>query len=187
MSETIATFFDLVIKSLYLFLPVAIANMMPVFVKKINFLNYPIDFKKSYKGIRIFGDNKTFRGFFFGIIGAMIITVLQANLTKYFVLNAITLVDYTKVNPYFYGFMIGFGVLFGDAVKSFFKRRRNIAPGQPWIPFDQIDLIIGALAFTWFLYLPPISVIIFGIIVGPLLHIGFNLLGYYLKIKQNKL
>ncbi len=183
----ITGFGDLVIKSLYFFIPAGITNMMPVLVKKINFLNYPVDFKKSFNGIRILGDNKTFRGYFFGIIAAIIVVALQAYLVKYESTRAITVVDFSVVNPYLFGFLLGFGVLFGDSVKSFFKRRANIKPGQPWIPFDQLDLIIGGLLFISIVYIPPVSMIVFAFIVGPLLHIGFNLLGYYLGIKKNKL
>jgi CDP-2,3-bis-(O-geranylgeranyl)-sn-glycerol synthase len=43
------------------------------------------------------------------------------------------------------GFLLGLGAMAGDAAKSFFKRRLGIAPGHPWIPFDQIDFQIGAL------------------------------------------
>ncbi|MBS3137162.1 CDP-2,3-bis-(O-geranylgeranyl)-sn-glycerol synthase [Candidatus Woesearchaeota archaeon] len=187
MSETITTISELILKSLYLFIPAAVANIMPVLVKKINFLNYPIDFGKEYKGKRIFGDHKTFRGFFFGILGAMLVVLLQKYLTRYPNFAELTLIDFSKVNAFLCGFLLGFGVLAGDAIKSFFKRRANIAPGKPWIPFDQLDLLFGALIFTSFVYLPPLKVIIFAFIAGPLLHIGFNLLGYYLGIKKNKL
>ncbi len=33
----------------------------------------------------------------------------------------------------------------GDAAKSFVKRRLGIAPGKPWIPWDQVDFVLGAL------------------------------------------
>src|SRR4051812_27852644 len=46
------------------------------------------------------------------------------------------------------GAWIGLGALSGDLVKSFAKRRRGILPGQAWIPFDQIDWLLGALAFA---------------------------------------
>jgi CDP-2,3-bis-(O-geranylgeranyl)-sn-glycerol synthase len=43
-----------------------------------------------------------------------------------------------------------------DSVKSFFKRRRNVAPGHAWIPADQLDFVMGGLlalsfwvAFGW--------------------------------------
>jgi CDP-2,3-bis-(O-geranylgeranyl)-sn-glycerol synthase len=37
----------------------------------------------------------------------------------------------------------------GDAVKSFLKRRAGIRPGRPWIPFDQIDFVVGELVLVW--------------------------------------
>jgi CDP-2,3-bis-(O-geranylgeranyl)-sn-glycerol synthase len=36
----------------------------------------------------------------------------------------------------------------GDSVKSFVKRRIGIAPGKPWIPWDQLDFVLGALALV---------------------------------------
>ena len=43
-----------------------------IFVKKINFLNYSVDFNKTWNGKRILGDHKTYRGFFFGTLGAFL-------------------------------------------------------------------------------------------------------------------
>lgn len=37
----------------------------------------------------------------------------------------------------------------GDALKSFCKRRLKIAPGARWIPADQLDFVLGALALAW--------------------------------------
>lgn len=34
----------------------------------------------------------------------------------------------------------------GDAAKSFFKRRVHVPPGKPWVPFDQLDFVIGVFA-----------------------------------------
>ena len=33
----------------------------------------------------------------------------------------------------------------GDSLKSFFKRRLDIAPGARWIPADQLDFVVGGL------------------------------------------
>jgi hypothetical protein len=46
------------------------------------------------------------------------------------------------------GLRFGFGAVAGDAAKSFFKRRLAIAPGSPWIPFDQLDFAVGALVLV---------------------------------------
>jgi len=35
-------------------------------------------------------------------------------------------------------------------VKSLLKRRLGIAPGEPWIPADQLDYAIGVLVLMWF-------------------------------------
>ena len=42
---------------------------------------------------------------------------------------------------------ISFGALIGDIIESFFKRRIGKGRGEDWIPFDQIDFILGALFF----------------------------------------
>jgi CDP-2,3-bis-(O-geranylgeranyl)-sn-glycerol synthase len=41
--------------------------------------------------------------------------------------------------------LFGFGAIAGDAIESFFKRQRNVAPGHSWFPFDQIDYVIGTI------------------------------------------
>jgi CDP-2,3-bis-(O-geranylgeranyl)-sn-glycerol synthase len=40
------------------------------------------------------------------------------------------------------------GALTGDAVRSFFKRQMNIAPGKSWFPFDQFDYVFGGVVLT---------------------------------------
>ena len=82
--------------------------------------------------------------------------------------------------------MLGFGALFGDSVKSFFKRQLNIKPGKSWIPFDQVDWIIGAILFSIFYVALSLYDVIFAIIIFGVLHPIVNLIGYFLKIKKNK-
>jgi CDP-2,3-bis-(O-geranylgeranyl)-sn-glycerol synthase len=36
----------------------------------------------------------------------------------------------------------------GDSVKNFVWRRLRIPPGAPWIPFDQLDFVLGALVLV---------------------------------------
>ena len=47
------------------------------------------------------------------------------------------------------GLALGIGALGGDALKSLVKRARGIAPGKSWVPFDQLDFAVGALALVW--------------------------------------
>lgn len=181
-----ATFSQFILMCLWLALPGALANMMPVFVQRIPFLAAPVDFGKSWRGKRIFGDHKTFRGFFFGILGAIVVAYIQSVFYQYPAIQAISFIDFSETNVVVFGFLMGFGVLFGDLVKSFFKRRVNIEPGKSWFPWDQLDLIIGALVFVSLIKIPSWQMIVFFIVAGPLLHLGFNYLGYVLKIKKNK-
>lgn len=81
---------------------------------------------------------------------------------------------------------MGFGVLFDDLVKSFFKRRRGIAPGAPWFPFDQLDALVGGLLFTSILYRPPRAIIILLLLLVPLLHLVLKYAGYLFGIQKNK-
>jgi len=90
------------------------------------------------------------------------------------------------VNILSLGFLIGFGVLFGDLVKSFFKRRLDIKPGERWFPFDQVDGLIGGLIFVSFIYVPPLEVILILIIMIILLSLITNYLGYKLGLKETR-
>lgn len=171
---------------LWLALPAALANMMPVFVLRVPFLNIPVDFGKTWRGKRIFGDHKTYRGFFFGVLGAIGVAYLQKVLYVYPSIQAISFIDFSTIHFAAFGFLIGFGALFGDLVKSFFKRRVNIAPGKSWFPWDQLDLLFGALLFVSFVKMPTWQMLVFYFITVPLLHIFFNHLGYWLRIKETK-
>lgn len=169
----------LIFSTFWLLLPAGIANMGPVLFKWLSFLNYPIDFNKKFRKKPIFGKNKTFRGFFVGIILAIVFVHLQDLVIGGY---------YDLFNPYLYivGFLLGFGALFGDLVASFFKRQLNIKPGKPLVPFDQLDWVAGALVFVSF-YVPLSWItVITGLILFGLLHPLINLVGYALKIKKNK-
>ena len=58
------------INLIYFMLPAYLANMTPSLLKKINFLNYPINEK-------LLGKNKTYRGLISAVIIGMLIFYLQ--------------------------------------------------------------------------------------------------------------
>ncbi len=175
-----------ILKALWFFLPGGLANMAPVIFKKINFLDYPIDFGKQINGKPILGSHKTFRGYFFGILLALIGAWVQKLLFVQFdFIKDITILPYDELSPWLIGFLMGFGALFGDSVKSFLKRQVEIKAGDKFIPWDQIDFIIGFLLFTSILYIPPASIVLSIILAVPLLHILVNYLGYYIKLQDS--
>ncbi len=175
-----------IFKIIWLFLPMGFANMAPVLVKKINILNIPIDFNKKINGIPILGANKTIRGLIVATILGGIIFLLQKILFDFEFFKSISIIDYQHI-PWFAGMFMGFGAIFGDAIKSFFKRRFKINPGKSWIPFDQIDYVLGGiLFFSWF-YVPASIDIVFLLIIGVILHIIVNIIGYYLGIREQRI
>jgi CDP-2,3-bis-(O-geranylgeranyl)-sn-glycerol synthase len=179
----------IILQSLYLVLPAYIANMAPVFAKKLDILKFfsrPVDNGHTFRGQPIFGTHKTWRGFLVGVVSATLIVWLQYFLYSFSVFQEISFLNYSEINLWFLGFAMGFGALFGDLIKSFFKRRKKLAPGRPWIPFDQIDFVFGALVFMSPIFIPSWQAILIIILFTPVLHILTNQVGFILKIKNTK-
>lgn len=134
---------NIVLESLLLFLPAGVANMTPVFANKVPGLNQwqtCMDFGKSWRGQRIFGQHKTWRGFVTGVVcGGMAAMAILPLLPD----------DRGLLTNLLMGLAMGVGALGGDAIKSFFKRRASVKPGGTWFPFDQIDYIVGGLLLLW--------------------------------------
>lgn len=119
----------------YLLLPAYLANMAPPFVKYWPGWNRPIS-------ERWLGAHKTVTGFAFGVVAAIATTLVQSRIQWEGAL--ISYADWPLL-----GLAMGFGAMSGDAVKSLFKRGLGIAPGQSWIPADQLDYLMGALVSLW--------------------------------------
>jgi len=158
----------------YLMLPAYFANIAPALFGRF-FPRFPMDFGFSFGKIRVFGDNKTWGGFFSGVVIAVMIGFLLSKIYWPFDFSAL-----------YWSALLGFGALLGDAVKSFFKRRVNIAPGKSWIPFDQIDFSIGALLFGSFVFFPGWLYAVLVVVISALGHILINHLGYFLGVQKNK-
>ena len=115
----------------YFMLPAYCANMAPPFVRFWRGWNPPIS-------RRWLGDHKTVVGFLAGVCAGVLATGMQRLLDA-----PIALVDYRRWLVL--GLLFGGGAMLGDALKSFAKRRLRITPGARWIPFDQLDFVLGAL------------------------------------------
>ncbi|MBD3363536.1 CDP-archaeol synthase [Candidatus Dojkabacteria bacterium] len=174
--------------ALWFFIPAGIANSVPVFVAKLPLLkkfNYPIDFGKKWRGIRVFGDHKTIRGFVTGISMAIITVFIEkAIYAKYAGQMEFIVIDYENISAVILGFCLGFGALIGDAVKSFFKRRQSIKPGEAWIPFDQLDYIIGGILLSLLYIRLSISIYLLIAILYFVMHPISTVIGYLLGLKK---
>ncbi len=126
----------------YFMAPAYVANMAPPFVRYWKGWNRPIS-------RRWLGTHKTVLGFVVGVLAAMLVTFAQWRLAW-----SGSIVAYEEWP--LLGLLFGVGAMAGDSAKSFFKRRLGVEPGRPWIPFDQLDFVVGALvlvhtrvALTW--------------------------------------
>lgn len=142
--------FKIIIQAIWLILPAYAANGAAVLVGG----GKPIDSGKVWKdGRRILGDGKTWRGLFYGSLVGSIVGFSQAVAGKYLELHGRNLLhlDYFEGFPLMIPLVLSlcFGALLGDIVESFFKRRIGKERGEDWIPFDQLDFLIGALVLSF--------------------------------------
>lgn len=172
---------------IYFLIPGAFANMMPVFVKRLHFLNYPVDLGVKLFGERLFGANKTFRGLFFGIVLAIILVFLQQVLYNYELFKNLSLIDYSGINFLLFGFLTGFGVLFGDLIGSFLKRRLHVSAGKSLLIVDQINGGLGLAIFIVPFYFKSLIFAIWLILAWTIGHFILKYLGHLFGMYKEKI
>ena len=134
---------NLILASLYYFVPAYFANGAPVLLKRFNPLKMPVDFNKKFKGQPIFGSHKTWGGLIIASLIGLLTFYVQKLLYLCPFFQKYSLFDYSEQTVWL-GFLLGFGAIFGDLIKSFFKRRFHHKPGSSWIPFDKLDFVLVA-------------------------------------------
>lgn len=164
--------------------------MTPIFANRTPLLNQwktPMDMRRNYRGIRMLGDNKTWRGFVTGVVIASVTVGLQHLVAKYVYidwLSGTTIVDYVNPRILWLGPLLGIGALGGDAIESFFKRQLRIPAGESWFPFDQVDYILGGLLLAGPFFPVPLSIIAGVFIIFFVLHLVLAYIGYLLGLKN---
>lgn len=177
----------ILLMAFWFFLPAGVANMGPVFAAKLPGLrhwNTPLDFGRTYRGKRIFGPHKTWRGLVAGIVLATLVLAVQKYLFTYTWAQEISWMNYRADGVWIVGPLLGAGALLGDAIESFFKRQKGVASGEVWFPFDQTDYILGGLLLAAPVVPYSIGLIasIFAIYFG--LHVIVAYLGYRIGLKD---
>lgn len=180
------TIYIRIIEALWFILPAYVANSVPVQIAKIPYFekfSQPVDFGKSFKGKRIFGDNKTFRGLIFGILFGTLTAFFQfyfheqAEIFFKTSLPEITLI---------HGFMLSLGALVGDLIGSFVKRRVDLAPGAPAPLLDQLNFVFGAYFFSYLLTKQiDYDQFFVLILITPTIHLFFNAIAWLYRLKKN--
>lgn len=161
-------------------------------------LKVPMDGGKCLgDGNRIFGDNKTWKGF----IGYIVLNAVFAVITGYiFKLTGIESYSFFYVNnantPLFNlgaGALVGFFYALFELPNSFLKRRLGIVPGKTlngfkkwfFVFLDQADSIFGICLVIWFFYPLGIGLYLLYVLVGAGTHIILNMLLYFAGVRKN--
>ena len=160
---------QLIIEALKFIFPAYCANAIPV----ITGGGYPLDFgKEFFDGKPIFGKNKTFRGFFSGLVVGTTVGFVESVFFDY---------------PFLFGLLLSLGALIGDLAGAFVKRRLGLSPGDLLPIVDQVDFMIGAILFSALFLLQMLSweLIIAVLLITPPMHLLTNFAAYRLGLKSN--
>ena len=205
--------FLLALMTLWLYLPGFIANtfamMWGKWLPKTGYGPWPIDGGKVMSdGNRMLGDGKTWNGLIGGSLTAGFLCMLQVAIVGTSFDGASVFVSPLTgsegawfsiggpwVTAYILGSFLGFACLLGDMTGSFFKRRRGLkregdvsskAPLLDTLPFAIMvflwgQLFLGPSVLASSELLLPMAIII---VITPILHRSFNLIGYAIGWKD---
>jgi CDP-2,3-bis-(O-geranylgeranyl)-sn-glycerol synthase len=158
----------LIIQALKFIFPAYCANATPVLAGG----GTKMDFGKNFvDGKRIFGNNKTFRGFLFGWVIGMLVGSVEFVVFPGF--------------PILFIVLTPLGALLGDLNGAFIKRRIGIAPGGLLPIVDQVDFVLGALVFSIPLAIVSWELAATVLLITPPIHLFTNFLAYKLKLKKH--
>lgn len=177
-----------VARILYLFSPLLVAAAASAVVLRLDLLpslRRPIDGGLSFRGRRVFGDNKTWRIVVVAIV-ASIATVAAQRTILGDAAGSLAVIDYARANPLWLGAAMGAGAMIGELPNSFVKRRLGIAPGASarglrrvaFYIWDQVDLLTGAWPMILPWVIPDALLVATSFAVALALHPIVALIGY---------
>jgi len=152
----------------------------------------PLDCGKTWRGKRIFGANKTLRGFMVMIPAAAGSFVFLAALAATHPALFSRLWPLEPQSYAFLGFAAGAGFMAGELPNSFVKRQLGIEPGAPaatpltraaFYAADRIDSIAGMLCAVSLLVPTPWLTWLYLALLGPVVHLAFSALLYRCGVK----
>lgn len=182
--------------------PAMIAGILNMVWCKTSFLaslQRPIDKKRTLSDKqRIFGDNKTWKGFWGMLVLGTALNVLWGMLCRS--------IPYMENHNFFYdrhrntngynlivGLLVGLSYALCELPNSFVKRRLGIRPGKPpkgwqaplFIFMDQADSVFGMVAIVaLFSPMRPVFYFLY-VLLGATTHIVINILLYCVKLRKN--
>lgn len=172
---------------------VALAHGVVLKYDLVRSLRYPLDMRATFRGKRLFGENKTFRGLLvhliFSILGTYISGLIQEGCFGETKEIADLRVDFVLI-----GSILGFGMSLGELPNSFIKRQLNIQPGtRPkgykgafFFFLDQVDMVFGIWLFLPFFIRSSLRMFLLHLCLFLCLHPLVAWLGFHLKMRKTK-
>jgi CDP-2,3-bis-(O-geranylgeranyl)-sn-glycerol synthase len=154
-------------------------------------LKRPIDGGATFRGRRLFGANKTWRGVVCAVAGCLATVAVQTYVVGDRA-GSIAVLPYSKVNVVLLGLALGGGATLGELPNSFVKRQLGIPPGaSAWgwqallfYVWDQVDLLIP----TWPLLLvwirPGWHLVLMSFALALIVHQCVSVVGYLIGARR---
>ena len=171
----------LIIRPILFILPAYFANSVPVVLGG----GAAIDGgRKMTDGARVFGDGKTVRGFFAGVLSGVAIGALEGLLlpgTAWDLYMGAGAASYVLA-----GLLLGCGAMVGDLAGSFVKRRQGTPRGKPSVLLDQLAFLALALLFAAPVasHLLTLEAVAFLSVLTYFVHVGANIAANRLGLKK---
>lgn len=153
----------------------------------------PLDGGARFRGKRVFGENKTVRGF---------VVMVPAAATAFALLHVVLMraappiaADLWRLETAGYaalGAWAGLGFMLGELPNSFVKRQLDVAPGMApasragtvvTFVVDRVDSIIGMMLAISLVTPTPWMTWVYVLIIGPGIHLAFSVLLHRLGVK----
>jgi hypothetical protein len=161
----------MLLQLLWLAVPVIVSGLVHLAVMKLDLFPglraMPIDGGATFRGRRVFGDNKTWRGAVVTIATVTASAWALAGLNDCCI-HLPTLVPLAELHPAAWGCLLGTGYIVGELPNSFAKRQLDIGPGASgqgfagrvfWV-VDQLDSLAGMLLFVWPVWRAPVDLVL---------------------------
>jgi CDP-diglyceride synthetase len=181
-------------QAIYLLLPLLPAVTLSGLILRYDLFAWskrPIDGGATFRGHRIFGDNKTWRGAAAMVVGCLLTVAVQ----KYIITDRVggwAVIDYRNANVFGLAMALGGGAILGELPNSFIKRQLGVAPGQNangllgpvFYVWDQTDSIFAIWLLLLFWVWPSGLLLLMSFVVMFAAHQLVSLLGYLLGARQ---
>ncbi|HYF25073.1 MAG TPA: CDP-archaeol synthase [Baekduia sp.] len=180
-------------EAILVFLPVLGAPLLHAPVLRFDLLPWlkrPLDGGATWRGRRLFGANKTWRGALCMVLGVLLATLLlEAAWPAWWEeLPA----DLRDAGPAVVGTLVGLGIVLGELPNSFLKRQLDVAPGSQasggtrvgLTVLDQGDLVLGVWVALLPVFVMPLAAVAVAFVAVSLVHLVINVIGYAIGARE---